>query len=100
MGYPLASGFAMVTMSGWQSTGHEECAHSVPLLYSPHYAHLLLVKFRYPTQGMLVSEQEIYLTALLGGLADANNVIGASSLSFPHNSVPIFSEMKRSLSLT
>jgi hypothetical protein len=32
MGNPFASGFAIVTMSGWHSTGHPECAHKVPVL--------------------------------------------------------------------
>lgn len=37
IGYPFASGLAIVTISGWQSTGSTECAQSVPVLYSPHY---------------------------------------------------------------
>ena len=35
IGYPFASGFAMVTMSGCASVGSDECAHSVPVLYRP-----------------------------------------------------------------
>lgn len=41
MGYPFANGFAMVTISGWHSTGQAECAHKVPVLYSPHCAHIM-----------------------------------------------------------
>jgi hypothetical protein len=36
MGYPFASGFAIVTTSGCASTGSSECAHSVPERYNPH----------------------------------------------------------------
>lgn len=35
-GKPFAMGLAIVTMSGWQSTGRVECPHSVPERYSPH----------------------------------------------------------------
>jgi hypothetical protein len=41
MGYPFANGFAMVTISGWHSTGQAECAHNFPDLYSPHCARIM-----------------------------------------------------------
>lgn len=37
MGKPFARGFAIVMMSGWQSTAKDEWAQSLPVLYSPHY---------------------------------------------------------------
>lgn len=58
MGYPFANGFAMVTISGWHSTGQEECAHNVPVLYSPHCAQTVSNAVSAPSwNGRLGSEQ-------------------------------------------